>query len=112
MEKFRERSCMPAFLLGIAGPHIKVAGAIYLEHQPVESPNKPVPRIISTTLVGYNDLVPPLPSTQLDEKYACHDDQFVWHTAHTLRTLRKCLDALKQEYETMKEDTLTICKVD
>ena len=101
---------MPGFLLGILGPHIKIAGIIYLEHRPVKSPDKPVPCIISTTLIGYNDLVPSLPSTQLDKMYASHYDQFVWHTAHSLRTLRKCLDMLEQEYKTMREDTLSICK--
>jgi len=89
---------MPMFLLGIAGPHIRISGAIYLDC------------VISTTLIGYNDLVPPLPFTQLDERYASDYDRSVLHTAHTLRALRKCLDELEREYSSMKEGDLHVFK--
>ena len=57
---------MPAFLLGMAGLHIKIAGAIYLD------------RVVSATLIGYIDLVPPLQSTQLDGEYASHYDRWAY----------------------------------
>jgi len=85
---------MPTFLLGMTGPHLRIAGAIYLG------------QVVSGTLVGYNDLVPPLPSTQLDPQCATHHDRYARDTAHTLRVLRNCLDKLEEEYKSMEEKDL------
>src|SRR5260370_34938339 len=85
---------MPTFLLGMTGPHLRIAGAIYLG------------QVVSGTLVGYNDLVPPLPSTQLDPQCATHHDRYSRDTAHTLRVLRNCLARLEEEYKRMGEKDL------
>ena len=85
---------MPAFLIGLAGPHIKIAGAIFLD------------RVISATLVGYDNLTPALQFTQLDEGYTSHHDRCVIHLVHTLRALKKCLDKLTAEYSSMEEGDL------
>jgi hypothetical protein len=86
---------MPVFLLGMAGPYIRLSGAIYLDC------------VISATLIGY-DLLPPLPFIRLNEESASHYDQHVLQTAHTLRALRECLDELGREYASMKEGDLRV----
>lgn len=42
-----------------------------------------------------------MPSTRLDTGLVSSRDQMVWRTAHTLRTLSTCLDALDDYYEAM-----------
>ena len=86
---------MPVFLLGMAGPYIRLSGAIYLDC------------VISATLIGY-DLLPPLPFIRLNEESASHYDQHVLQTAHTLRALRECVDELGREYASMKEGDLRV----
>jgi len=89
---------MPVFLLGIAGPHLSIAGAIYLD------------RVISRPLTGYLTLVPPLQSSHLDEGCASEWDRRARHTAHTLRVLRRCLDELEREYSSMKAEDWRVFK--
>ena len=84
---------MPAFLVGVAGPYMIVAGAIYLG------------AVVSATLTGYNSLTQAMPSAQLDRRFVNSRDQSVWHIAHTLRALRKCLDSLDAYYENMQAET-------
>ena len=84
---------MPAFLVGVAGPHWIIAGAIYLG------------ATVSATLTGYNSLTQAMPSAQLDRRFVNSHDQTVWHTAHTLLALRKCLDSLDSYYENMRAET-------
>ena len=81
---------MPAFLVGMAGPHLIVAGAIYLGGA------------ISTTLTGYKSLTQTLPFTPLDPDFVNSHDQLVWRTAHTLVALRKSLDLLDKYYENLQ----------
>jgi hypothetical protein len=57
---------MPTFLLGIAGPYVSIAGAIFLGKHAV-----------SATLVGYNNLTQVVPSAQLDQMFVNSDDQLV-----------------------------------
>ncbi len=84
---------MPAFLVGVAGPHLVIAGAIYLG------------AAVSSTLTGYNSLTQGMPSAQLDRGFVSGRDQLVWHTAHTLRALDKCLGLLDAYYEGMQAET-------
>jgi hypothetical protein len=84
---------MPTFLLVITGTHPSIAGAIFLGTQAV-----------SATLVGYNNLTQVMPSAQLDEVFVNSHDRLVWHTAHTLRALRKCMDQLGDYYKNMQAD--------
>jgi hypothetical protein len=91
--RLRQKSCMPTFLLGITGPHLSIAGAIFLGT-----------RAVSATLVGYNNLTQVMPSAQLDKAFVNSHDRLVWHTAHTLRALRKCMDQLGHYYKNMQAD--------
>jgi len=84
---------MPAFLVGMAGPHLIIAGAIYLG------------AVVSATLTGYNSLTQAMPFAQLDKGFVSSCDQAVWHTAHTLRALHKCLDLLDAYYQNMQPET-------
>src|SRR5258706_3715436 len=84
---------MPAFLFWVAGPPLVIAGAIYLG------------AAVSFTLTGYNSLTQGMPSGQLDSRFVSGRDQLVWHTAHTLRALDKCLGLLDAYYEGMQAET-------
>ena len=84
---------MPAFLVGMAGPHLIIAGAIYLG------------AVVSATLTGYNSLTQAMPFAQLDKGFVSSRDQAVWHTAHMLLALRKCLDLLDTYYQNMQPET-------
>src|SRR5258706_6423639 len=84
---------MPAFLVGVAGPHLVIAGAIYLG------------AAVSSTLTGYNSLTQGMPSAQLDRAFVSGREQLVWHTAHTLRALDKCLGLLDASYAGMQAET-------
>jgi len=83
---------MPAFLLGIAGPYLSITGAVFLG------------RAVSATLVGYNSLKPVMTSAQIDKKFVNSHDRLVWHTAHTLRALGKCMGLLDDYYQNKQAD--------
>ncbi|KAL0960525.1 hypothetical protein HGRIS_005562 [Hohenbuehelia grisea] len=86
LKGLRRASCMPAFLLGISGPFITVAGAVYVDG------------VVCQRLGDMLSLVPPLSTGFRTVDYASPRDELVYKVAHLLRTLRGCLDGLDAEY--------------
>ena len=84
---------MPVFLLGMAGPYIRLSGAVYLDC------------VVSATLIEYN-LMPPLSLIHLNKEFVSQHDRHVLQTVHTLRALRGCLDELGREYAGLEEGDL------
>ncbi|KAL0947893.1 hypothetical protein HGRIS_010528 [Hohenbuehelia grisea] len=93
LEKLRDVSCMPAFLLGIVGPFITVAGAIYLDG------------VVSQRLTPMISLVPDVSSTTPIEFYASEREKCVYQIANVFRALRHCQDKLRAEYLAMSAPT-------
>ena len=79
-------SCLPAFLIGMAGSSLSIHGAIFL--------GKPVSHRLAS-----RDLTPldAIPTLKIGGNY-----RYAQRTAHMLLTLRSCLNDLDNEYMNMK----------
>ncbi|KAF9476230.1 hypothetical protein BDN70DRAFT_897494 [Pholiota conissans] len=84
-EPLRQVSCCPAFLVGIAGPYITVAGAVFADH------------FISERLTDYI-FIGPKPT--LDERSSL--DEGARRIAQLLRTLTICFQDLKLYYSQLR----------
>ncbi|KAF7426463.1 hypothetical protein PC9H_008832 [Pleurotus ostreatus] len=93
LEKLRNRSCMPSFLLEISGPYLSVSGAIYVDG------------VITERLTGFISLVPLL-SSQAPLGHASAHDKLTYQIAHFFQCLRECSDQLAAEY--LKMDPMDI----
>ena len=82
---FRDASCCPMFLVGVAGPHLTVSGAIFAE------------KIVSQRFTDYIYLGP-LPTSQ--ERFPL--DHSIRRVAQVLRALTKATNQLSAYYSTLK----------
>ncbi|KDQ24221.1 hypothetical protein PLEOSDRAFT_1085497 [Pleurotus ostreatus PC15] len=87
LAELRMISCMPSFLLGIAGPFIAVSGAIYVNG------------VISQRLTDMICVVADSSSSIPPEGFVSEREKHIYKIAHLFRTLRWCLDKLSEEYE-------------
>ncbi|KAG9224430.1 hypothetical protein CCMSSC00406_0009472 [Pleurotus cornucopiae] len=87
LAELRAVSCMPSFLLGIAGPFITVSGAIYVNG------------VISQRLTDMICVVADSSSSIPIDGFVSEREKHIYTIAHLFRTLRWCLDQLSEEYE-------------
>ncbi|KAH9922428.1 uncharacterized protein B0H18DRAFT_1212655 [Fomitopsis serialis] len=101
LDDLRHCSCMPAFILAIAGPHVSVSGAIFVNGV-----------AISQRITPFTSLVPPLASLSTTPGFEANEMGFVTagtqHVAEIallLKSLRECLDGLGTYYRDMRRPT-------
>ncbi|KAH7098894.1 hypothetical protein BKA62DRAFT_673995 [Auriculariales sp. MPI-PUGE-AT-0066] len=87
LPSIRQRSCMPAFLLAIAGPNLAIGGALLLDRPVIEQLTPWIP-------LRYRPTVPPRP----DSVAPTHDQ--IQYIARVIVALRKCSDDLLEYYKT------------
>ncbi|KAJ8516837.1 hypothetical protein ONZ45_g5899 [Pleurotus djamor] len=88
LTELRKISCLPVFLLGIAGPNLTFSGAIYLDG------------VVTQHLTDYISLIP-FSKGKLDE-YLSPREELVYRIAHIFSVLDECLVDLDKYYATIE----------